>query len=207
MAILRFYGVDTLEIEFLTSGIYSILNVDTNKFYIGSAVNFNKRWNLHKYKLNQNIHENRYLQAAWLKYGKEAFEFKILEYVCGKSQLIYKEQTWIDYTNCCNRSIGYNLAPTANSQLGVKRSDETKARISASKVGISKTFTIEHKINLSIAARRTPKSKEHRAKLTQATILRCRDSIKWPHNLGSRCKCLECIEVKRIQQKVRRQCK
>lgn len=185
------------------SGVYQILNKLDGKFYIGSAVNFNKRWNLHKYKLNKNKHDNKHLQAAWNKYGEGAFEFCILE-CCEKDLLVAKEQFWLDWTKCCDREAGYNLSPTANSQLGVKRSDETKLKISKSKLGRKVIFSEEHRANLSKAAKGKIKSEAHKSKVKQSILLRCRNNIKWPHDLGSRCRCKECIEKKRIEQKIRR---
>lgn len=184
-------------------GIYQILNLITDKFYIGSAINFYKRWNLHRHKLNKNTHDNKHLQAAWNKYGEQNFSFSILE-ICDKQSLVVKEQAWLNWTNCCDRNIGYNLAPTANSQLGVKRSQETKDKLSAYRTGIKVIFTDEHKRNLSKASKGKPKSEEHKAKVKETILLRCRDIEKWPHDLGSRCRCLECIEKKRIEQKIRR---
>lgn len=40
----------------MKSGIYKILNKVTEKFYIGSAVNFRARWTAHKSALNRNDH-------------------------------------------------------------------------------------------------------------------------------------------------------
>ena len=52
----------------MNSGIYKILNKINGKFYIGSAVNFKRRFARHKRLLNINCHPNEYLQNAWNKY-------------------------------------------------------------------------------------------------------------------------------------------
>lgn len=44
--------------------IYKILNVITNKFYIGSASYYDKRIGTHVSKLRRNKHWNMYLQSA-----------------------------------------------------------------------------------------------------------------------------------------------
>ena len=55
------------KIDYNTSGVYQITNKVTGKFYIGSAVNFRKRWNTHKSCLRNNKHANKHLQRAWNK--------------------------------------------------------------------------------------------------------------------------------------------
>ena len=64
------------------SGIYKILNKVNGKYYVGSTKNFNTRWNSHKAKLNKNTHTNIHLQNSYNKFGKENFEFHIVEYFC-----------------------------------------------------------------------------------------------------------------------------
>jgi group I intron endonuclease len=60
-------------------GIYRIICTSTKKFYIGQAIDIEKRWKDHVYELDKDIHFNEYLQRSWSKYGKENFEFEILE--------------------------------------------------------------------------------------------------------------------------------
>jgi group I intron endonuclease len=76
------------------SGIYIIRHVESNKIYIGSAVRLNKRWNFHRFKLRQNMHENSRLQNAWNKYGEDAFEFSIIELVSDKTKLEERKKAW-----------------------------------------------------------------------------------------------------------------
>ena len=37
----------------MNSGIYKIVNKVTSKFYIGSSVNFKRRWYMHKFELKR----------------------------------------------------------------------------------------------------------------------------------------------------------
>lgn len=117
-------------------GIYQIKCLINNKIYIGGATSTRERKYSHKHHLINNTHRNQYLQRAWNKYGESLFEFIVLEIIFDKTKLIEREQHWIDKTNCCDRNIGYNLAKIAGrSMLGMKVSDETKAKISAAQIG------------------------------------------------------------------------
>ena len=71
-------------------GIYAIVNTVTGKTYIGMArTSFGVRWSTHRSTLNRQCHENRYLQEDWLKYGADAFEFRILEVFSGDASRGY----------------------------------------------------------------------------------------------------------------------
>lgn len=113
----------------ILSGIYKILNLINGKLYIGSAVNFYKRWHQHEYELNKDNHTNKYLQSAWNKYGAENFEFIAIEGVKNLTKLIEREQFWINQTKCYDRKIGYNFRIIADSNLGTKATEETKIKM------------------------------------------------------------------------------
>ncbi len=111
------------------SGIYKITNNINNKFYIGSASNFIKRWYRHKNRLKNNKHDNAYMQNAWNKYGEEAFKFEVLLY-CDIKDLIFYEQKFL-HAYWDNSNICYNIAKDAISAMkGRKASEETKKKIS-----------------------------------------------------------------------------
>jgi group I intron endonuclease len=69
------------------SGIYIILNTVTKDCYIGSAVNFRKRWNNHKSDLVKNKHHSKIMQNSYNKHGN-VFEYSILLF-CSKEDLIF----------------------------------------------------------------------------------------------------------------------
>lgn len=106
---------------FKGSGIYQIVNLVSGKSYVGSAVNIGNRLRAHLRDLEGGQHHSYKLQMAWNKYGAEAFEVRILEEV-DKAKLLEREQYWMDilqpFTN------GYNIAPFANSTLGLRYSLE-----------------------------------------------------------------------------------
>ena len=90
------------------SGIYCIENIQTNKKYIGQSVSIEDRWSKHMSELNNGLHHNDYLQKAWNKYGKESFNFTVLEY-CDIDKLNDRERYYIEYYDTMNRDKGYNL--------------------------------------------------------------------------------------------------
>jgi group I intron endonuclease len=115
--------------------------------YVGQA--FRKkgikgRFSEHKAALKSNRHYNEHLQHSWNKYGGDNFEFIILEEVQNIENLDEREQYWIDY----HWNNSYNMQPTAGgSSLGIKRTKETKAKIS--EANRMRTWTEESKLKLS----------------------------------------------------------
>lgn len=78
--------------------VYEIRHVETNHSYVGSTVTLGDRWTNHRYELNRNTHHTPRLQNAWNKYGKDAFEFRILEtrFCESKEERKLFELGWID---------------------------------------------------------------------------------------------------------------
>lgn len=116
------------------SGVYSIRCVPTGKVYVGSAVDFARRWRTHKQHLRNGTHHSQHLQRAWNKYGEPRFSFEILE-TAPKEDLIPLEQKYIDSMRACDVSRGYNMSPRAGSTFGLKLGTLTQAhrdKISAS---------------------------------------------------------------------------
>ena len=79
----------------MTRCIYKIINVINNKFYVGSAVNFEKRKARHLWRLRRGDHANKHLQAAWQKYGDKAFVFAVVEVVPESADLLAAENVWL----------------------------------------------------------------------------------------------------------------
>lgn len=145
-------------------GIYAIRNTLNGKVYIGSAVNFRRRWWQHTSRLNIENHHSSKLQAAWEKYGAGAFVFEVLEPV-SKELLIEREQHWID-ARAAYGTNGYNMRPRAASSLGVKELPEITAKRSAALRG--RKLTPEHRAKIAEAGRGQPMSEERRAKISAA---------------------------------------
>ena len=90
-------------------GIYRILNVVNNKSYVGSSINMSSRKYKHFWMLSNGTHDNKYLQKSFDKYGYNHFVFEILE-ECTYSNLIDRENFYINKFNSNNLSLGYNLS-------------------------------------------------------------------------------------------------
>jgi group I intron endonuclease len=116
-------------------GVYIIVNLINNKFYIGCAIDFEDRWRLHKLELNRDKHHNYHLQQAWNLHGEANFKFIVLEFVTDKIILLEREQYWIDRLNATDRNIAYNICKTARNRTGVKASEETRKKLSESHKG------------------------------------------------------------------------
>lgn len=92
-------------------GIYSITNLYTGDIYIGQTIrDFSERWKEHITELNNNTHNNVHFQNSWNKYGKEAFEFKIVHLCDELDNLNELEKYYIKKYNCYhngfNRTLG-----------------------------------------------------------------------------------------------------
>lgn len=111
------------------SGVYQIRNRRSGKCYIGSSVNLKKRRVRHLSDLRRGQHPNVHLQAAFAKYGQDAFEFSVLENVA-RERLIECEQHYLD-----TLQPEYNSAPTAGTSLGCQRSPETRKKIRKARLG------------------------------------------------------------------------
>lgn len=90
-------------------GIYKIINLANEKFYIGSSVDLKKRKRDHMRELKNGIHTNERMQHSFNKYGVEEFKFEIIELVNEKENLITLEQHWMDKTKSYDRNIGFNI--------------------------------------------------------------------------------------------------
>lgn len=110
------------------SGIYKITNTANGKCYIGCAVNIKKRFYEHKWALTRGEHGNPHLQAAWQKYGEEAFEFSVIELVEDPAQLLDVETVHIQGSD---PELVYNIlnAPRSTS-LGLRRTPEVRRKTS-----------------------------------------------------------------------------
>lgn len=76
--------------------IYKIINAVNGKFYVGSTTNTAERFRVHRRRLRKGTHHTKHLQAAWNKYGEDAFVFHVVETVPENQSLELAEQRWLD---------------------------------------------------------------------------------------------------------------
>jgi group I intron endonuclease len=115
-------------------GIYAFVNLTDGKRYVGQASDISKRERQHLNALRRGDHRNTRFQRAYVRDGKDAFQFEILE-LCAPDVLAAREQFWMDHFAV---SGTYNICPAGGSSLGVKRSAETRAKLSAAKKGVKR---------------------------------------------------------------------
>ena len=169
----------------MNSGIYQIMNKRNYHMYIGSAVDFNKRWNEHKLSLRKNKHHCKYLQNAWNKDGEDSFEFSEIEFV-DRRELIDKEQYYFDllkpeYNSC--RTAGSTMGAEFykseeyktkknNAIRGFKHTSENKKKFSAMHIGnkynLGKKRTADEKVQMSKLMEERWKKPGYREKLSAA---------------------------------------
>lgn len=145
------------------SAIYGIRHIASGRMYVGSAVRTNARWRQHRSQLQRGTHHSRHLQAAWNKYGAEAFEFVVLEMVPASDDLLVRENEWISSSMAADRRYGFNCCQVAGSQLGMRHSDEVRSKMSSAHKGRKKSPEHQAAINASLKGRTL--SDEHRAKI------------------------------------------
>lgn len=139
--------------------IYKIVNVVTEDFYVGSAVKEKRRKWEHWTALKKGMHHCMQLQTAWDEFGEDAFEFILVEEV-PDARLLEVEDTYLALNagqpHCYNTALStqitsstqnsvrqkigislrqlYGADPKGHPRYGKKHSNETKAKISASKL-------------------------------------------------------------------------
>lgn len=156
----------------MLSGVYQIRNQISGNRYIGSTKNIRQRWIQHLSALRCGRHPNPHLQAAFNKYGEDAFVFSILEEIESEN-LLGSEQFYLD-----TRKPEYNIALTAGSpMLGRHHSENTRARLREVMTGrhhsedtkrkISAAQTPERRRAQSDRRRGRRHSAETRAKISQ----------------------------------------
>lgn len=89
-------------------GIYEIRNKIDGKRYIGMSRDLETRLKDHKRALKGEYHHCSHLQRAYLKYGEENFEFKIIM-ICQDSIVEEMEVYYIKKYNSSHGDYGYNL--------------------------------------------------------------------------------------------------
>jgi group I intron endonuclease len=159
----------------MARGIYKIINIVNNKFYVGSAVDLKRRKARHFSELRNNRHNNRYLQAAWVKYGEQAFVFVVVEELEEGADLLAAENIWLkehvgkDY--CDNLGVDatapmLGFSGERSPTWGYKHTPESLAIITAASTGRTHAPEDIEKIRQHLIGK--PKSATTRAKISAA---------------------------------------
>lgn len=151
-----------------TIGIYGIKNRASGKWYIGQSIQIEIRLRHHLTSLRRSDHPNAYLLRAYKKYGEEQFEFVLLESTT-RELLGEREKYWITFYQSLSDDNGYNLETGGNlnkevslarrirsslsqrgrphKHCGRRHSEETRKRISLSKLGRPRSPELREKLS------------------------------------------------------------
>ena len=105
-------------------GIYQIVNAITKEAYVGCTKSFSDRKKTHFAKLIYNCHHNKNLQASFNEYGKETFEFHIIQPMQSMKNIVMTELFWIKVLN-----PPFNIDLGGGGRAGVPTSDKTKEKL------------------------------------------------------------------------------
>ncbi len=158
----------------MKSAIYAIRSAIDGKIYVGSAVNYEDRWSVHRSRLNAGNHHSIRLQRSWSKHGAGNFTFEVLELVKrSKERLIKREQHWIDKLGAYGL-FGFNMSPKATTSIGVIRSAEYRAKQSRARTGMKlkpHTEATKEKIRRAHLGRpKGPMSEAHKLAISKSNI-------------------------------------
>jgi len=115
------------------------------------------RLRVHEYEIRHFSHRNKYFIRA-VQANPEAFEFCVIEWV-DQSELLKKEQFWMDFYKSYIPANGYNVCAKAGSCAGIKQSPE-RIEKTASKIRGRKhpPRSAEWLHNMSVAQKGKPKT-------------------------------------------------
>ena len=157
-------------LDYLTNetGVYCITNLVNGKVWVGQSQakkGIKSRCQGHVLNLRKGK-GSRHLQAAWDKYGSDAFEFATLR-TCAPEECDTWENYFIQLLRSSEREYGYNIAKLARGPG--RMSQETKERIGASQMG-RKRIPDSPEVNSAraLALKGRKKSEETRKKMSEA---------------------------------------
>lgn len=152
--------------------IYKIENRLNSKFYIGSTINFKKRYYTHLNHIRSCRNTCVKLIRAVNKYKEENFIFSIIE-TCEISNVLNREQYYLDLLKPY-----YNIAKIAGSNVGIKRTEEVKIKksILQKQKWNEKEYRKKH---LKALSKNWKKGSEHKlAKLTEKDVREIKIKLK-----------------------------
>lgn len=154
--------------------IYTITNICNGKSYVGQTHrnNPNVRWDEHKSVLNKGHYKNNpHLQSSWTKYGKDSFDFEIIDTAQTIKELDSKEDYYITLLDTMNSKKGYNKKSGGTN--GNVLSEESRRKLSKSLLGNipwnkGKHLSDEHRRKVSESHKGMHPSKETCIKMSKS---------------------------------------
>lgn len=119
--------------------VYLIRCNINDMIYVGSSVNFYRRFI--RYRRSSKENSRIRIHRALKEFGFDNFTFEILERIPDESQLVKREQAWMDALTPFG-DVGFNTNRVAGSSLGMRHTDETKKKLS--KLHMGKKLSAEH---------------------------------------------------------------
>lgn len=118
--------------------VYCITNKINGKRYVGQHAgdNLNSYWDRTVWLAEKGYQGKRLLYRAIRKYGSDSFDIKPLVIVDTKWEMDLYEIGIIDAWDLTNPTNGYNITAGGGGSLGVKMSEETRAKMSESRTGL-----------------------------------------------------------------------
>jgi group I intron endonuclease len=110
--------------------VYKATNRINGKIYVGKTAHTLQE------RIAGHLRASRlsYFHKAIKKYGITSFDFSVIDTAEDESVLNQKEKYWIAYLNC-KVPNGYNLTDGGEGVLGMKHSEEARARMSLTRKG------------------------------------------------------------------------
>lgn len=150
--------------------IYIIQNLINKKLYVGKTKNANTRWRTHiniadggKEKYPQHY---QYIHNSIKKYGKNNFEYQVIEELENEELLAEAEQFWIIFFRSWDREFGYNLTLGGEGAFGRQVSQNTRDKIRKNATGRKASSETRRKI--SDAGKLRKNSPETREKISKS---------------------------------------
>lgn len=154
----------------VTGVVYMFENKTNKKKYIGKTTRPKERYNEHRRATDGSL-----FHRAIKKYGFDNFKYTILEERIfenkkqANTELDIVEKEYIEKYKTKERDFGYNLTDGGEGGCGCTRSEETKRKMSISKIGDKnpmKRNEIRKKVSDTLKGRKgTPCSKEQKEKM------------------------------------------
>lgn len=88
--------------------VYEIFNKVTGRKYIGMTINHTNRFNAHMSQLNYGTHKERLMQRDYILYGRDSFDYRLLEFVDNKVLAHQREIHYMKINKTYLEDFGYN---------------------------------------------------------------------------------------------------